>query len=88
MVIFISPVKISHPAHIAWGKACAVMEIRLQKFCSCDRRALLRALTDGLANGIDLTHLRKILCENYGQFPVHRTVIHRFSDVHDFSFPR
>ena len=88
MVIFISPVKISHPAHIAWGKACAVREIRLQKFCSSDCSALLRALTDGLANGIDLTHLWKILRENCGQFSVHRAVIHRFSDVHGISFPR
>ena len=88
MVIFISPVKISHPAHIAWGKACAVREIRLQKLCGCDRRALLRTLADGLADGIDFVHLRKILRENCAQFSVHRTVIHRFSDVHDFSFPR
>ena len=32
--------------------------------------------------------LRKILSENCGQFPVHRAVIYRFSDVHSFSFPR
>ena len=88
MVIFISPVKISHPAHIARGKACAVREIRLQKFCGCDRRALLRALVNELADGIHFFHLRKILRENGGQFPVHRAVIHRFSDVHSFSFPR
>ena len=88
MVIFISPVKISHPAHIAWGKACAVREIRPQKFCSSDCSALLRTLADCLANGIPFIHLRKILRKNCGQFPVHRTVIHRFSDVHSFSFPR
>ena len=88
MVIFISPVKISHPAHIAWGKACAVREIRLQKFCGCDRRALLRALVNELADGIHFFHLRKILRENGGQFPMHCAVIHRFSDVHGFSFPR
>ena len=88
MVIFISPVKISHPAHIAWGKACAVREIRLQKFCSSDCSALLRTLADCLANGIHFIHLRKILRENGGQFPVHRAVIHSFSDVHDFSLPR
>ena len=88
MVIFISPVKISHPAHIAWGKACAVREIRLQKFCSSDCSALLRTLADCLANGIHFIHLRKILRKNCGQFPVHRAVIHRFSDVHGFSFPR
>ena len=88
MVIFISPVKISHPAHIAWGKACVVREIRLQKFCGCDRRALLRALVNELADGIHFFHLRKILRVNGGQFPVHCAVIYRFSDVHSFSFPR
>ena len=88
MVIFISLVKIAHPAHVARGKACAVREIRLQEFCGCDRRALLRALTDGLADGVHFVHLRKILRKNCSQFPVHRAVIHRFSDVHGFSFPR
>ena len=88
LVVFISPIKVAHPAHVARRKACAVREIRLQKFCRCDRSALLRALADGLANGVDFVHLRKILRENCGQFPVHRAVIHRFSDVHDFSFPR
>ena len=88
MVIFISPIKIAHPAHVAWGKACAVRELRLQKLCGCDRRALLRALADGLANGVHFIHLQKILRENCGQFPVHRAIIHRFSDVHGFSFPR
>ena len=87
MVIFIGLVKIAHSAHIAWGKACAVREIRLQKFCSSDCSALLRTLADCLANGIHFIHLRKILRENGGQFPVHRAVIHSFSDVHDFSFP-
>ena len=88
MVIFISPIKIAHPAHIARGKARAVREIRLQKFCGSDRRALLRTLADAFADGVDFLHLRKILRENCGQFPVHRAVIHRFSDVHGFSFPR
>ena len=88
MVIFIGLAKNAHPAHVAWRKACAVREIRLQELCGCDRCALLRALTDGLADGIHFVHLRKILRKNCGQFPVHRTVIHRFSDVHDFSFPR
>ena len=88
MVIFISPVKIAHPAHIARGKACAVREIRLQKLCRCDRCAFLRALADGLADGVYFIHLRKILRKNCGQFPMHCAVIHRFSDVHGFSFPR
>jgi len=88
LVIFISPIKIAHPAHIARGKACAVREICLQELCGSDRCALLRALADGLADGVDLNHLRKILSENCGQFPVHRAVIYRFSDVHSFSFPR
>ena len=88
MVIFISLVKITHPAHVARRKACAVMEIRLQKLCSCDRCALLRTLADSLANGVDFIHLWKILRENCGQFPVHRVVIHSFSNVHGFSFPR
>ena len=88
MVIFINLIKIAHPAHVARGKACAVREICLQKLCSCDCRALLRTLTDGFADGIDLNHLRKILRKNCGQFPVHRAVIYRFSDVHSFSFPR
>ena len=88
MVIFISPVKISHPAHVAWGKTCAVREIRLQKLCGCNRRALFRALTDDFADGIDFIHLREILRENHSQFPVHHAVIHRFSDVHGFSFLR
>ena len=88
MAIFISLVKITHPAHVARGKACVVREIRLQEFCGCDRRALLRTLVDDLADGMDFVHLWKILRKNCGQFPVHRAVIHRFSDVHDFSFPR
>ena len=88
MVIFIGLVKIAHSAHIAWGKACAVREIRLQKLCGCNRRALLRTLVDDLADGMDFVHLRKILRKNCSQFPVHRAVIHRFSDVHGFSFPR
>ena len=88
MVIFISPVKIAHPAHIARGKACAVREIRLQKLCRCDGCALLRTLANGLADGIDLNHLRDLLRENHGQFPVHCAIIHRFSDVHSISFPR
>ena len=88
MVIFINLVKIAHPAHVARGKACAVREIRLQKLCGCDRSALLRALADSLANGVHFFHLRKILRKNCGQFPMHCAVIHRFSDVHGFSFPR
>ena len=88
MVIFIGLVKIAHSAHIAWGKACAVREIRLQKLCGGNRRALLRTLVDDLADGMDFVHLRKILRKNCSQFPVHRAVIHRFSDVHGFSFPR
>ena len=88
MVIFIGLVKVAHSAHVARGKACAVREIRLQKFCGCDRRALLRALVNELADGIHFFHLRKILRKNCGQFPVHRAIIHRFSDVHSFSFPR
>ena len=64
MVIFIDLIKIAHPAHVARGKACAVREIRLQELCGCDRRALLRALADGLANGTHFVHLRKILCKN------------------------
>ena len=88
MVIFIGLVKNTHPAHVAWGKACAVRELCLQEFCGCDRRALLRTLADGLSNGINFVHLRKIPCKNCGQFPVHRAVIYRFSDVHSLSFPR
>ena len=88
MVIFISPIKVAHPAHVARGKACSVREIRLQKLRGCDCCALLRTLADGLADGIDFVHLRKILCENCGQFPIDHAVIHRFSDVHSFSFPR
>ena len=88
LVIFISPIKIAHPTHVARRKACAVREIRLQKLCSCDRCTLLRTLADDLADGMDFVHLRKILRENCSQFPVHCAVIHRFSDVHDFSFPR
>ena len=88
MVIFIGLAKNAHPAHVAWGKACAVREIRLQELCGCDRCAFLRALADGLAEGVYFIHLRKILRENCGQFPVHRAIIHRFSDVHGFSFPR
>ena len=88
LVIFVGLVKIAHPAHVARGKACALSKICLQEFCGCDCSALFRALTDGLANGMDFVHLRKILRENCGQFLVHRAVIHRFSDVHGFSFPR
>ena len=87
LVTFISPIKIAHPAHVARGKACAVREIRPQKFCGSDRRALLRTLTDVFADGVDFVHLRKLLRKNCGQFPVHCAVIHRFSDVHGFSFP-
>ena len=88
MVIFIGLVKIAHPTHIARGKACAVREICLQKLCGCDCRALLRALADRFTDGKDFVHLREILRENCAQFPVHRAVIHRFSDVHGFSFLR
>ena len=88
MVIFIGLVKITHPAHVARGKACAVREIRLQKLCRCDGCALLRTLVDDLADGMDFVHLRKIPCKNCGQFPVHCAIIHRFSDVHSISFPR
>jgi len=88
LVIFISLIKIAHSAHIARRKAHAVREIRLQKICSHDRCALLRTLADSLADGVDFAHLRKILRENCAQFSVHRTVIHRFSDVHGFSFLR
>ncbi len=88
MVIFIGLAKNAHPAHVAWGKACAVREIRLQELCGCDRCAFLRALANGLADGVYFIHLRKILRENCGQFPVHRAVIYRFSDVHSLSFPR
>lgn len=86
LALFIGFIKIVHPAHVALGKACAVRVTRLQKLCSCDRRTLLQALADGLADGIGLNHLRKILHENCGQFSVHHAVIHRFSDVYVFSF--
>ena len=88
MVIFIDLIKIAYPAHVARGKACAVREICLQKLCGCNRRALFRALADGLANGIHFIHLQKILRKTCGQFPVHRAVIHRFSNVHSIAFPR
>ena len=88
LVIFISQIKIAHPAHVTRGKACVIGEIRLHKLCGCDRSALLRTLADDLANGIDFIHLRKILRENCSQFPIHCAVIYRFSDVHGFSFPR
>ena len=87
MVIFIGLVKITHPAHVARRKAYAVREIHLQELRGSNRRALFRALADDLADGIHFFHLRKILRENGGQFPVHRAVIHRFSDVHNCSFP-
>ena len=64
-VIFVSPVKIAHPAHVAWGKACPVREIRLQKLCRCDCRAFFRAAADCLTDGIDFVHLRKISGENF-----------------------
>ena len=88
MVIFIYLIKIAHSAHVARGKACAVWKIRLQKLRGCDRRALLRTLADSPSNGVNLVHLLKILRKNCGQFPVHRAVIYRFSDVHSLSFPR
>ena len=87
MVIFIGLVKNTHPAHVARRKACAIREIRLQKFCGRNRRALLRTLANGLADGIHFVHLWKLLHKNCGQFPVHCTVIHRFSDVRSCSFP-
>ena len=62
--MFIDLIKIAHPAHVARRKACAVREIRLQKFCRCDCRAFLRAAADGFADGADLGHLRKILRKN------------------------
>ena len=58
-VIFIDLIKIAHPAHVAQGKACAVREIRLQKLCRCDRRALFRALTDGFTDGADFIFRRE-----------------------------
>ena len=88
MVIFIGLVKVAHPAHVARGKACVVRGIRLQKLCGCDRCSLLRALANSFADDMNFVHLRKILRKNCGQFPVHRAVIHRFSDVHGYSFPR
>ena len=88
MVIFISLVKIAHPAHVARGKACAVRETSLQKFCRCDCRAFLRPLVNDLANGVDFVHLWKISGENFRKFAVHGAVIDRFSDVHGFSFLR
>ena len=88
MVIFINFIKIAHPAHIARGKACAVWKICLQKPRGCDGCALLQTLADDLADSVDLNHMWKIFRGNCGQFPIHCTVIHRFSDIHDFSFPR
>ena len=88
MVIFIGLAKNAHPAHVAWGKACAVREIRLQKLCGCDCCAFLRAVADSLANSMDFVHLRKISGKNFRKFAVHRAVIGRFSDIHGFSFPR
>ena len=88
MVIFISPIIIAHPAHVARGKACAVRGICLQKLCRCDCCAFLRPLADSFTDGIDFVHLRKISGENFRKFAVHGAVISRFSDVHDFSFPR
>ena len=84
--IFISPIEITHLAHVARGKACAVREIRLQKLCRCDRRALFRALTDGFTDGADFIHLRKFSGENFRKFSVHDTVIGRFFNVHGFSY--
>ena len=75
----------AHLAHVARGKACAVREIRLQKLCRCDRRALFRALTDGFTDGADIIHLRKFSGENFRKFSVHDTVIGRFFNVHGFS---
>ena len=88
MVIFINPIKIAHPAHVARRKACAVREIRLQKFCRCNCCAFLRSPADSFADGTDFFHLRKISGENFRKFAVRGAVIGWFSDVHDSSFLR
>lgn len=88
MVIFINPIKIAHPAHVAWGKAYAVREVCLQELCGCNRRTFLRTLADSLANGANFGHLRKILGVNFRKFAVHGAVIGWFSDVHASSFLR
>ena len=67
------------------GKSLCGQEIRLQKLCRCDRRALFRALTDGFTDGADFIHLRKFSGENFRKFSVHDTVIGRFFNVHGFS---
>ena len=68
----------------AIGKAISQ---RSEKGAAVAAAEFLRTLVDSPADGMDFVHLRKILRKNCGQFPVHRAVIHRFSDVHSCSFP-
>lgn len=86
--VFISAIKLPHPAQVARGETGCLRVSRLQVFCSGDRSAFLGPAADDPADLAVQIHLRQILCHEAVKRGIHAAVVDFFSDVHSGSpFP-
>ena len=81
-VIGIGAVELPHPAQVARGEAPVPRVVLLEILSGHDRRALLRAGTDGPANLEVQLHLRELRPHELVQRPVHGAVICGFPGIH------
>ena len=81
-VVGVGPVELPHPAQVAWGEALGLRVVLLEILSGHDRRALLRAGTDGPANLEVQLHLRKFRSHELIHHPIHGTVICGFPGIH------
>ena len=81
-VIGVGPAELPHPAQVPGGEALALRAVCLEILSGYDRRALLRAGTDGPANLEVQLHLRKLRPHELIQHPIHGAVICGFPGIH------
>ena len=81
-VVCIGPVELPHPAQVSGGETPVPRVVCLEILSSHDRRALLRAGTDGPANLKVQVYLRQPGLHQRVQCLVHRGIVNRLSLVH------
>ena len=81
-VVGVGPVELPHPAQVAWGEALGLRVVLLEILSGHDRRALLRAGTDGPANLEVQLHLGQSSGHELIQCPIHSAVICGFPGIH------
>ena len=81
-VVGVGPEELPHPAQVAWGETLGLRVVLLEIRSGHDRRALLRAGTDGHTDLKVQPHLRELHPHELIQRLIHGTVIDCFPDVH------